>query len=401
MSTPTKAQWLSLNIPVDTPVDAIMDSIQAVAGGGGRSKVYDGGQWPPLNVLERKGSCSLVTWKTPWSQWEPTLCSCILQVLEQYGKVKAINHATFRDRPDVRMSKQVPNFVHVQGQRVMVDYRGLCHVCSRCGLEGHIGPACKTPRCDRCGVFGHATTGCTAPSQRCGHGHATTACVQPTQRDSPTPSAGELPPPSPSQPPSTPVMTRTRPSARGLHHLPLLSRTPTLSRTPEFLTAKRRAKPPTFYRTQPPLHSQTSDIPCNSATIPGSEASCVPLNAAATPDSQTSDASSNAAATLGSRGTNVDDLSADSDPLFISQEGDVTSGQGHPPSTPEASTTTTSRESSAESASPEDADMPDDRSNDKHVISPAGGGSNAAPASSVKKKRLSPDNFDYAESLEF
>ncbi|KAG0409706.1 hypothetical protein HPB47_013178 [Ixodes persulcatus] len=60
----------------------------------------------------------------------------------------------------------------------MVDYRGMRRVCSRCGQEGHFGPACKTPRCDRCGVFGHPTEGCAAPCQRCGHAHATTDCVQ-------------------------------------------------------------------------------------------------------------------------------------------------------------------------------------------------------------------------------
>ncbi|KAG0433398.1 hypothetical protein HPB47_019932 [Ixodes persulcatus] len=60
----------------------------------------------------------------------------------------------------------------------MVDYRVLLRVCCRRGLEGHIGPACKTPRCDRCGIFGHLTAGCTDPCQRCGHGHATMDCVQ-------------------------------------------------------------------------------------------------------------------------------------------------------------------------------------------------------------------------------
>ncbi|KAG0432520.1 hypothetical protein HPB47_020771 [Ixodes persulcatus] len=95
----------------------------------------------------------------------------LVQVLSQCGKVKAINRATFRDRPDVstgtrvgkmEMLKPVPNFVPIQRHGVMVDYRGLRRVCSRCRLDGHIGHACKTPCCDRCGLFRHATAGCTA-----------------------------------------------------------------------------------------------------------------------------------------------------------------------------------------------------------------------------------------------
>ncbi|KAG0426234.1 hypothetical protein HPB47_026650 [Ixodes persulcatus] len=320
MSTPTKAQCFSLNVPADTPVDAIMDSIQA-----------------------RKGSGRWVTWKSPWSQWEPTLCLC--QFLAQYGKVKAINPATFRDHQDFRtdtrvvkmeMSSPVPNFVHIQGHRVMADYRGLRR--------------CKTPRCDRCGVFGHATAGCRAPCQRCGRSHATTECVQ--RRPGHAPRSESLPP-SPSQPPRIPVTTRTRRSARGLHTLPLLSRTTTFRRTPEFPTAKVWA----FHRTRPgrpPTHSHTwagepawlgvrGDATLQTPAFTGapcgnSQASRVLLNAAATPDSQTSDALSNAAATLEFRSTDVDDLSDDSDRLFIR----------HALSTPEASTTTTPRESSAE-----------------------------------------------------
>lgn len=58
---------------------------------------------------------------------------------------------TFRDGPDVKtgarevkteMGKAAPNFV--QGHRVMIDYRGLRRVCSICGQEVYIGPACKT-----------------------------------------------------------------------------------------------------------------------------------------------------------------------------------------------------------------------------------------------------------------
>ncbi|KAM7293718.1 hypothetical protein ISCGN_023311 [Ixodes scapularis] len=83
------------------------------------------------------------------------------------------------------MSKPVPNFIHIQGHRVMVDYRGLRRVCSQCGLEGHIGHACKTPLCERCGVFWHATAGYTAPCLRCSHSHA---CPRTAPSLSPTPS---------------------------------------------------------------------------------------------------------------------------------------------------------------------------------------------------------------------
>ncbi|KAG0428281.1 hypothetical protein HPB47_024731 [Ixodes persulcatus] len=83
----------------------------------------------------------------------------LVQVLAQNGEVKAINHARYETS---RTSGSAPG--------------------CQCGLEGHIGPACKTPRCDRCGVFGHVTAGCTAPCQRCGHGHVTTDCVQLAQR---------------------------------------------------------------------------------------------------------------------------------------------------------------------------------------------------------------------------
>ncbi|KAG0423684.1 hypothetical protein HPB47_000547 [Ixodes persulcatus] len=111
----------------------------------------------------------------------------LVQVLGQYSDVKGLSHVTYRDRPVIRtgtrvvkleMAKPLPNFIHIQGHRVMVDYRDMRRVCSRCGQEGHFGPACKTPRCDRCGVFGHPTEECAAPCQRCGHAHPTIDCVQ-------------------------------------------------------------------------------------------------------------------------------------------------------------------------------------------------------------------------------
>ncbi|KAG0430433.1 hypothetical protein HPB47_022703, partial [Ixodes persulcatus] len=54
----------------------------------------------------------------------------------------------------MEMSKPVPNFISVQGHLVMVGYRSLRRVCSRCGKEVHTGPVCKTPHSDR---HAHAT----------------------------------------------------------------------------------------------------------------------------------------------------------------------------------------------------------------------------------------------------
>ncbi|KAM7284182.1 hypothetical protein ISCGN_001279 [Ixodes scapularis] len=267
----------------------------------------------------------------------------LVQVLAQYGKVKAIKPVTFRDRPDVRTgtrvvkmetSKPVPNFVHIQGHRVMVDYRGLRRVCSRCGLEGHIGPACKTPRCDRCGVFGHATAGCTAPCQRCGHGHATTDCVQrksyaaaakQPREDRPRTSQRVVdtvsePAPQLSGDDSNPsIRPRTPPPP------PVVSDSDALSNAG--VSDSQASGAPS--NAAAPTDGQTSDIPWNADANPGSQASRVssnaassqasrvPSNVATKPDCQTSDASSNAAAILESHSIDSEDLSDDSDHLFI------------------------------------------------------------------------------------
>ncbi|KAH7969522.1 hypothetical protein HPB52_019266 [Rhipicephalus sanguineus] len=106
----------------------------------------------------------------------------------QYGKVLDIFEQTFKGRQHVgnslrvvrlEMSKPVPNFMTVQGHRVMCDYRGVTKVCSRCSQEGHVGKDCHTPRCARCEAFGHDTTGCSAPCRRCAGEHATADCLQP------------------------------------------------------------------------------------------------------------------------------------------------------------------------------------------------------------------------------
>ncbi|KAH7932644.1 hypothetical protein HPB49_000387 [Dermacentor silvarum] len=93
--------------------------------------------------------------------------------LSTYGKVLAIQESQFKGRPTVgtgvrvirmEMAKPVPNFLSVQGHRIMFDYQGIRKVCSRCGAEGHLGKTCETPRCERCEVYGHETAKCTSPS---------------------------------------------------------------------------------------------------------------------------------------------------------------------------------------------------------------------------------------------
>ncbi|KAG0410023.1 hypothetical protein HPB47_012865 [Ixodes persulcatus] len=63
----------------------------------------------------------------------------LVQTLNPYGMVKAVTYATLRDRPDdrtgtrvanVEMTNPIPNFITVQGHRVVVDYRGFRCVCT-------------------------------------------------------------------------------------------------------------------------------------------------------------------------------------------------------------------------------------------------------------------------------
>ncbi|KAG0426103.1 hypothetical protein HPB47_026770 [Ixodes persulcatus] len=99
--------------------------------------------------------------------------------------------------------------------------------------------------------------------------------------------------------------------------------------SPQVVSGPERGLPSPQERTEWPWIPYVVQGPCaprRSAPCGNSQASRVLLNAAATPDSQTSDASSNAAATLEFRSTDVDDLSDDSDRLFIAEESDVTPG---------------------------------------------------------------------------
>ncbi|KAG0416213.1 hypothetical protein HPB47_006608 [Ixodes persulcatus] len=257
-AAPSKAQCFVINVPVDTPVDAIMDAFQHVVGDAGLQYLqHHGGarfmaavnSMATAQRLVAQGHLLLGDVQVPLEpvgahvvhvsvyRLPPYVSEdALVQVLGQYGKVNGLSHVTYRDRPDIRtgtrvvkleMAKPVPNFIHIQGHRVMVDYRGMRRVCSRCGQEGHFGPACKTPRCDRCGVFGHPTEGCAAPCQRCGHAHATTDCVQrktysaaaresrrgsPPPVNTPEPPASQAPgPPEPAKPPSAITRSSTTP----------------------------------------------------------------------------------------------------------------------------------------------------------------------------------------------
>ncbi|KAM7313622.1 hypothetical protein ISCGN_003475 [Ixodes scapularis] len=145
---------------------------------------------------------------------------------------------------------------------------------TQCGQEGHIGPACKTPRCDRCAVFGHPTAGCTEPCQRCGHAHATVDCTQRKTYAAVTQS------------------TATRPSRVQPQQTASAPAVPPASEQP-----KNDPSPPVCPQDGPPLQG----------------------NLVAAHDSQLSEAGS---------------LSSDADRLVVAEDDEVTHGQGHPPSSP-------------------------------------------------------------------
>ncbi|KAG0445421.1 hypothetical protein HPB47_015383 [Ixodes persulcatus] len=158
MSTPTKAQCFSFSVPADTLGDAIMDSIQAVADGNGLSNLqhHGGARFmaavSTMAAAQRfvaQGFLSLCDVEVPLKpmgahvvfvsvyRLPPYLSKeALVQVLAQYGKVKANNPATFRDRPDVgtgaqmariEMAKPVPNFVYTQKQREVIHFAQSNH----------------------------------------------------------------------------------------------------------------------------------------------------------------------------------------------------------------------------------------------------------------------------------
>lgn len=70
------------------------------------------------------------------------------QDLAPYGKVKNLDHVTFKDFPTVltgtprlqmvtNQQNAVPNLLRVAGRHTSFDYRGVDKVCRRCRQEGH------------------------------------------------------------------------------------------------------------------------------------------------------------------------------------------------------------------------------------------------------------------------
>ncbi|KAG0437023.1 hypothetical protein HPB47_017643 [Ixodes persulcatus] len=324
----------------------------------------------------------------------------LVQALSQYGKVKGITYPSFRDRPELRtgtrvvkveMSKTIPNFISVNGFRVMVDYRGLRRVCSRCGQEGHIGPACKTPRCDRCGVFSHPTAGCTTPCLRCGHAHATTDWTQRKSYAVATQSSQDAWP-------ALPALEATRPPVQ----------------------LQEDSDPSVAHRDPlPPVRDSASSSSSVETTV----------------SAQIRDARSDAAATLGSPDVDSDALSSDSDRLAIGETANVAPRQGKPPPVPAgpashptctanqdpASTSPTPCDPNAASTSgvlatgepnvdptpaedsTEDDTMAWSRSDVKRGRSTASSGQETPHAESTMKKRrgLSTDESDSSDPLVF
>lgn len=76
----------------------------------------------------------------------------------------------------MKMVKEVPNYIDVDGFQAMCIYMGMKKSCRRCGLQGHLSYNCVTECCRRCGDFGHPSESCSAPCKKCGEDHATFSC---------------------------------------------------------------------------------------------------------------------------------------------------------------------------------------------------------------------------------
>ncbi|XP_072142939.1 uncharacterized protein [Dermacentor andersoni] len=208
--SPTKAQCFLFNVPVSTPVDAIIDSIEEVVGAGGLQYLQHHGGNKFLAAVRSaaqaakmaaKGSLLLANKVVPLERMGTPVVyvtvyrlppcvsdDALIAALAPYGKCRGISDVVFKDRTDIsngsrlvklEMVKPPPNFIMVTGFRVMLEYKGMKRVCSKCGAEGHFGATCTSARCARCAIFGHATATCNAPCRRCNGGHATVDCVSP------------------------------------------------------------------------------------------------------------------------------------------------------------------------------------------------------------------------------
>ncbi|KAG0413158.1 hypothetical protein HPB47_009700 [Ixodes persulcatus] len=190
-AAPSKAPGFVIKVPVDTPVDAIMDAFQHVVGDAGFLYLQHHGR---ARFMAAVNSMATAQRLVPQGH---LLLGDVQVPLEPVG-AHVVHVSVYRLPPYVSEDA----LVQVLGQYGKV--KGLSHV-TRCGQEGHFGPACTTPHCDRYGVFGHPTEGCAAPYQRCGHAHATTDCVQRktysaaarnSRRGSPPPVSTPEPPPT-------------------------------------------------------------------------------------------------------------------------------------------------------------------------------------------------------------
>ncbi|KAH7965251.1 hypothetical protein HPB49_005406 [Dermacentor silvarum] len=211
---PTKGQCFLFNVPVSTPVDAIIDSVEEVVGAGGLQYLQHHGGNKFLAAVRSaaqaakmaaKGSLLLANKIVPLERMgtpvvyvtvyrlPPCVSDDVLTAaLAPYGKCRGISDVVFKDRTDIsngsrlvklEMVKPPPNFITVTGFRVMLEYKGMKRVCSKCGAEGHFGASCTSSRCARCAIFGHPTATCNAPCRRCNGEHATVDCVQPQSNE--------------------------------------------------------------------------------------------------------------------------------------------------------------------------------------------------------------------------
>ncbi|XP_072142315.1 microtubule-associated serine/threonine-protein kinase 3-like [Dermacentor andersoni] len=164
---PTKAQCFLFNVPVSTPVDAIIDSIEEVIGAGGLQYLQHHGANKFLAAVRSaaqaakmaaKGSLLLANKVVPLERMGTSVVyvtvyrlppcvsdDALIAALAPYGKCRGISDVVFEERADISnasrlvkldMVKPPPNFIMVTGFRVMLEYKGMKRVCSKCGAEG-------------------------------------------------------------------------------------------------------------------------------------------------------------------------------------------------------------------------------------------------------------------------
>ncbi|KAG0443128.1 hypothetical protein HPB47_015262, partial [Ixodes persulcatus] len=152
---PAKGVCFSFSVPADTAVDEIMDAFQVAAGSGGLKFLqHQGGtrfmssvtSMSAANRLVAQGNFVLRDVAVPLEavgvyvlhvsiyRLLPYVTEeAVVQAIAPFGKVKSITYVSYRDRSDiltgtrvvkVEMTKPTPNFITIQGHRVMVGYPG-------------------------------------------------------------------------------------------------------------------------------------------------------------------------------------------------------------------------------------------------------------------------------------